>query len=373
MLLLPRGTAAWYATAGEVVVALSRLGDADSLEALGALGEELAGLMPDPRSASIHAIGCARIAARLIAAGQKALTEKLLYVIEPIIAIAGDGDPLVRAWWHRARASYVAFLGDAGAHVEQLHLSLEAFEKIGDLRRACAQRMNLGHGQLLVGAHAEAEATLREALVAAQRMGLLSLAAVARHNLGLVRAYQGALDEARALEAEAMKDFVAQGDRRQETISQVYLATIRLFEGDIDGAEQAARSAIRSASAPTARCFALAALARAHLARIGGAPMGQRAAAETDIREALIAAHDAKRLLDQTGGIEEGEALVRLVYAEALAHAGDRDAARSAIKEARDRLHVRASWLHDPALRESFLIRVPENARTLELATAWLG
>ena len=115
-----------------------------------------------------------------------------------------------------------------------------------------------------------------------------------------------------------------------------------------------------------------ATLARAFLARLASAPMGQRSANESDVREALIAAHDAKRLLDQTGGVEEGEALVRVVYAEALAHAGDQDAARAAIKEARDRLHVRASWLHDATLRDSFLTRVPENARTLELARMWL-
>ena len=91
------------------------------------------------------------------------------------------------------------------------------------------------------------------------------------------------------------------------------------------------------------------------------------------IREALIAAHDAKRLLDATGGVEEGEALARVVYAEALAHAGDHDAARAAIKEAIDRLRVRASWLRDPEMRRTFMERVPENARTMELSRLWLG
>ncbi len=370
MALVARGSATWYATAGEVGVAQSRLGHPEGLDAL---GEELAAMMPEPRAATMHAIACARIAARLMAAGQRTLTEKLLYAIDPVIQIASDADPLVKAWGHRARASYVAFLGDAGAHVEQLRLSLEAFEKIGDMRRACAQSMNLGHGYLLVGAYPEAEVALREALATAQRMGLLNLAAVARHNLGLARAYQGALDEARALEAEAMRELAAQGDRRQETISQVYLATIRLFEGDLDGAEQAARAAVRGASAPTSRCFALATLARTFLARVSTPPHGQRGPSETDVREALIAAHDAKRLLDATGGVEEGEALARVVYAEALAHAGDHDAARAAIKEAVDRLRVRASWVQDPSMRQSFMERVPENARTMELARLWLG
>ena len=43
-------------------------------------------------------------------------------------------------------------------------------------------------------------------------------------------------------------------------------------------------------------------------------------------------------------GIDEGESLVRLVYAEALSHRGAYDAARSVIGEARARLLARA-WV----------------------------
>ena len=59
--------------------------------------------------------------------------------------------------------------------------------------------------------------------------------------------------------------------------------------------------------------------------------------------------------------------------AEALFAHGDRAGAEAAIRAARDRLDERAARIGDAALREGFLRRVPDNARTLELARAWLG
>ena len=76
-------------------------------------------------------------------------------------------------------------------------------------------------------------------------------------------------------------------------------------------------------------------------------------------------------MLDSLGGVEEGEAYVRLAFAEALDAAGDRDAACEAIATARVRIMERAAMIHDPQWKESFLHLVPENARTLELAKEW--
>jgi eukaryotic-like serine/threonine-protein kinase len=86
--------------------------------------------------------------------------------------------------------------------------------------------------------------------------------------------------------------------------------------------------------------------------------------------EALAAAQEAVRLLEVLGGIDEGESLVRLSYAEALAANAQPEAAARALKEARDRLLARAAPIADPAVRRSFLESVPDNARTLELAAA---
>jgi hypothetical protein len=66
-------------------------------------------------------------------------------------------------------------------------------------------------------------------------------------------------------------------------------------------------------------------------------------------------------------------AFVRLAHAEALHATGAHDAARHAIAEARDRLLRIADRIAGPAYRKSFLENVPENARTLALARAWLA
>ncbi|MEZ4313249.1 MAG: protein kinase [Polyangiaceae bacterium] len=275
MQLLPRGSAPWYAAAGEIGVAQSRLGHAEGLDAL---GETLLAMEPDLRAAVIHAVACARVATRLPAAGRQDLARRLLDRIDPVLQMMGE-DPLVSAWAHRAYASYVASRGEAGAHIQHLARSLEAFDKIGDMRRATAQRMNLGHGYLLGGrVRAGGGGAARGAGDGAADRAPQS-GGVARHNPAW-RAAIRAPSMRRALEAEAVRELMAQGDVRQITPAQVYLATILLFSGDLDGAEQAARQAVATASAsssaPAARCFACATLARVILVRLQSPPLGQR-------------------------------------------------------------------------------------------------
>ncbi|WP_434044443.1 MULTISPECIES: hypothetical protein [Sorangium] len=69
--------------------------------------------------------------------------------------------------------------------------------------------------------------------------------------------------------------------------------------------------------------------------------------------------------------MEDGEALVRVVHAEALRVTGDREAARAALAEAEARIEERAGKIADPAWRASFVERVPEHARTAALRGAW--
>jgi 2-methylisocitrate lyase-like PEP mutase family enzyme len=66
-------------------------------------------------------------------------------------------------------------------------------------------------------------------------------------------------------------------------------------------------------------------------------------------------------------------AFVRLAHAEALHATGAHGAARDAIARARAYLLAVADKIADPGYRASFLEQVPENARTLALASAWLG
>jgi hypothetical protein len=65
--------------------------------------------------------------------------------------------------------------------------------------------------------------------------------------------------------------------------------------------------------------------------------------------------------------------LLHLARAEALRALGRTNDANGAITHARDRvLRIAATLDGDPVLRESYLAGITSNARTLELARAWL-
>ena len=66
-------------------------------------------------------------------------------------------------------------------------------------------------------------------------------------------------------------------------------------------------------------------------------------------------------------------AFLRLTRIESLLAAGQPDAARASLAEARDRLLAIAGRIPDPSYRAHFLEDVPENRRTLELARERLG
>jgi tetratricopeptide (TPR) repeat protein len=214
---------------------------------------------------------------------------------------------------------------------------------------------------MLLGAYAEAERTLRESRATAMRMGLDVLAVNAAHNLGPVLARLGRFDEAMDLEAHAVATYRRLNDTKLTGASEHYVALIAKEKGDLATAEQAARRAVEALAAfPPLRPRALATLAASHLLQ------GNAAQAGAEAREAFEA-------LEAQGQIEDGEAVIRLAHAETLRAAGDDAGARKAIEAARARLREIATKISDPSMKRSFLERVPENARTMELAREWLG
>jgi tetratricopeptide (TPR) repeat protein len=259
------------------------------------------------------------------------------------------------------RAFRASAAGDPGACLKELEAALSAFEQAGDNRNACAIRCNLGFIYSELGDFEGAEETLRSAMTAAVRLGLDDLEAAVLHNLGHVLGYRGSLDEARLVEQKAVEAFQRQGAARTEGIARVYLAEIAFLSGDLDAAEREARAAADTLKvAPGLHAAAVATLARALLAK-------GRAA------EALESAREAHAELQSLGSLEEGEALVRLAYAEALAENGAEPESAEVLAAARAHLLSRAAKISDAAWRERFLSQVPENARTLALAASKLG
>ncbi|WP_437947752.1 protein kinase [Sorangium sp. So ce296] len=207
--------------------------------------------------------------------------------------------------------------------------------------------------------------TVRAALADAERLALANTVAHAKENLGRALLHLGALDEARALELEARRHFVAAGQRRLEGGTYIYLAEVFRLAGDLAAAEAEARRACELlADVPPLVPCVLATLANVLLA--------QGRAAEA-LESAARAAELASAAVTSRGHLETGESLVYLVHAEALAASGDLGGARAAVALGRDRLLARAAKIANRAWRAGFLENVPENARTLALARAWLG
>jgi eukaryotic-like serine/threonine-protein kinase len=310
-----------------------------------------------PTGACVSAL--ARIAGALLHGGQYAAAEAIVAELGRVAVPLAERDAAVAARIDALRASRALCYGDPAASLAWTEQSIPAYLHTGDLRNACLNRVNAAHCLLQLGAYGRAEAMLREALADAERMGLYNVAAFAKQNLGLAWLQQGALAAGRAVTAEAIEAFAGQANRRQEGRSRAYLAAILTRLGDFEAAEREAREALQILShVPTLRALSLAVRARVLL------DQGLCA-------EALESARQGLNLLVSVGGTEEGEAQIRLVFAEALRAAGYYDAARESIGVAVQRLLARAQQIQDAALRESFCQAVPENGKTFALAALW--
>jgi len=358
MRLLPRCTPLWFNAVGDLALASGRRGKIEQLEVLGKMLVDLGGL----RSITgPHAIAAARAATQLLLAGKQDLADRLIADVERIAKAEEEASPAVRARIAVARAHRAFCSGDAAGAIEFVRAAAEGFESVGDLRSAVGQRGDLGYALIELGEYEPAVSTLKEVIATSERLGRVAYPmGVARGNLGLALARRGELEEAKKVELQALNDFAAKGDRRMEGKTRICLAEIHLLMGNLDAAEEDADTAVEMlAHSPPALAHAMAMSAHVALAR------GNK-------DDALEAAREADRLLQEVGVLDEGESLVRLVLAEALHENGLQDEADKAIEVALDRLEQRAAKIEDPGRRESFLSRVPENARTIEHARAWI-
>ncbi|WP_437299297.1 serine/threonine-protein kinase [Sorangium sp. So ce426] len=356
--LLEPGSGAWYRA---LTAALIGAGKQGAVDRAGAWAARLAATAPAEGALSAVVLCLSGGAAELMLANQHATADALL---EQSLRLAGDPpavDDEAAGGLHQTVGFRAALAGDHAAAVDALEVAVGAFERAGDRRQACAVQLNMGFMLTELGALERAEQLLRAAVVQATRMDLHEVLATARQNLGHTLLQAGQIDEARALLEQAIDASRRQGNRRMEGLSRAYLARAALLSGD---GEAAAREAGAAAAlldvAPLLRAVALAILARA---RMGGGPEGAA--------EALLHAQEAFRLIEDAGMAEEGESLIRLTYAEALRAAGERERAAQVIEAARSRLLERAAKIGRPALRQSFLESIPENARALALAAAW--
>jgi eukaryotic-like serine/threonine-protein kinase len=275
-----------------------------------------------------------------------------------LVTRAGDRDSFARFWWHYAMGMRGGVLEDPWRISEHADALEARFAAIGGRIYALSWQLVRGLALWSLGASSAAERMLEGIAAADESMGVSS--SLRRFALSWMYADRGALDAARTLASELSERGLAHHNTLEESRGRWALGEVLRRTGDLDDADRELAAALASAVA-LEQPGILASLAALRLAQ-------GRAA------EALVTAEDATaRAASMAGCGMFRSAFLRLVRAEALHATGALDAARAAIAAAHTRLHSVADTIPDPAYRASFLEGVPEHARTLALARAWLA
>jgi hypothetical protein len=277
-----------------------------------------------------------------------------------VLGATGDREPLARFWWHTLIAMRAAYAHEdpwtALVHTEEIQ---PIYDAIGGERLFLNLELFRGINPWFLGAFEPAVKRLEGIPSADVALGVAS--SMRRTHLSWLYADTGALEAARALATRLRDDGDAHHLPLEAFRGRWVLAEVLRRMGDLEGADRE----IQAAFGPAVPLLEYPGL------------LGTQAAirlAQGRAADALAIAEDAVARCTAMGGcgMYRG-AFVRLVHAEALHATGALDAARGAIAGARARLLATAEKIPDPELRKSFLEKVPENARTLALARAWLG
>jgi tetratricopeptide (TPR) repeat protein len=294
-----------------------------------------------------------RATAYLAAGGDNGVREQTLVLVEEAKERL---DPIVIGWAESMRFHIARGKGRVSESLAHARRAADHFESIGNSRAAIQTLGNLGVLFIEVGQLEDADNCLRDVLVKARKTDFKYILGQSLTALTNVLAYRGAFDEARVVGQQALAVTSAQNDRRFQGSGEAYFSVTEYLAGDYARAEHFARAALATwAPMPPCRPFAMALLARALLA-------------QGRLAEALPNARDAFAQLESMGIVDDGEATIRLALAECLISAGDQPAAQEAVATTAKWLHTRAETIDDPTMRESFLTRIPEHRRILELA-----
>jgi tetratricopeptide (TPR) repeat protein len=334
-------------------VLLAALGQLGKYEEVRQRAEALLQETPpaEERAVWLECLGCA--AAHLMPAG---LYDDVVRLRVELERHEQELDPAARARLFQVRAIEVWHDGHVGEAIPLMEAASRDFEAVGDLRSQTEMTANVGSALGDLGLLEQAEARMNAVLVASERMQLGSLSAFALMNLSHLRTLLGRPAEGRAAGTRAVALTRAQGNRRVEGLSHVCLSRAASTEGDFSQAEAHARAATEILR------DVLPVLPEA-IAVVAETLLSQRRA-----EDALLEAGEAYRLLLEIGRVEDGEALVRLTYAECLMAQGRQQEAAAIIQTAHQRLIERAALIADPDWRQAFLSRNPVHARTVALA-----
>jgi tetratricopeptide (TPR) repeat protein len=307
--------------------------------------------------------------ATLLSARVRGLIDRTLHadalrVADEAVAVAraaGAPDALARTL--DARVFALMQVRDASEAVASGAELIEAAETIGDMILATRGRLNTASTLNSLGVFEEAEVLLERALSDARTRRMRILEAFALQNLGMSQARLAELDRGIELARQATRIADETNAARLRVFARIYEAVFLCWRGapgDFGAALTVARQAVDEAR-PHAAVLPQASFA---LARVQLARRAIDAAVET--------ARDAAHAIE-TVAVEEWEEAIRLTLVEALLAAGEVDEADHALDMAFRGVIARARAIRRPEHRASFLRRIAETARIVDLARERLG
>lgn len=349
---LPEGTAGWFRAVGSNLVSSARTGDVGGVDRLFA---RALSAHAEPDAGAARLICLCRGTFQLIFRGEFAKADQALVRIAELAKDTADLDALTRAQVHHVQGVRAAHIGDVATFLRHLQAAVSAFELAGDTRNVSLERTTVAWCFAELGEIERAHEHCSRSLEYCQRIGAQQAITYAKVNLGFILTYRsGGLAAAHGVLNEAIAECQSVGNLRLEGWARAHLASVEHDAGNLTAElQQAEIASERLAASPGLQAWALALHARALLRQ--GRP-----------KEALPRVERALGLLNDLGGLLQGESLPPLVLVETRLALGERERAGSAALDARRRLLGRAERL-DAAFRESFLA-LPDNARTLSLA-----
>jgi eukaryotic-like serine/threonine-protein kinase len=352
---LKAGSRLWCNLLGCLIVGISRVNG--SQERLNLLSELLLSTMPEPDAIAAYFEAGAYLVVTVISGGERQKSE----IIRERLVEMGAGlmthDALARAWLDCLRAYGSHFLEARPWRAFLLaEKSMRGFREIGLERGASMMQALFGMTQAALGDVSGALAPLRESLADARRTEQQQVVTNAQHYLLQVLA--GSCEPAHRQEAlELARDWLAdESYNLKPGLAHATSAQVLAASGELGEAEAHARKACELLeSRKSYQLFALTILST--VLRAQGRGVEARRVATLGVGE--MERMDCKGIYAVS---------LYLALAEACFAEGDASAGDATLRKALQCVTDRASDIPDPAIRERFLLQVPENARTLELS-----
>lgn len=329
------------------------------LDVFGNLAPKLLGVCPEPVDIAAFAQALYGVFVALIVAGQQAFAHAYLVRQKELTDPCRDSDLLAGAWTDFSLVFAKREMdGDLWKAREYNHLATVLFECAGARELLAITHAHLGLSYFQLGLFEEA-AKLFDRVLGTHDAGDLALM-YATYYKCLLLFEKGAYDQASALAGELAKNSLATNDFVMFWCARLLTANLwirldKLMEADAVLDE-------------LGEGHAFLPFLRARIFSIRSAIRRRRGNAEQAVRlssESMIASTSGPRY-------NYGEEPVPLRHALALRACGSKDAARMAIREARDDLLARAAKIPDEDIRRSYLENIGWHARTLTLAKEWL-